>query len=138
MKNGWKWLIVFGAVFILTFIIALLFFGGLGFGRMPMMGFRGYSTLNGFNMTGGVWMMFLWIIPITLIGLVILAVVASLQRSDNSSSQTQIQACAHCGKLVQSDWKVCPYCGKKIKKIWHASAQSGWPMELYNEIWLRI
>jgi hypothetical protein len=114
MKNAWKWLIVFGVVFIVTLIVALLFFSGSGFGRIPMMGFRGYSTINGFNMTGGFWMMFMLIIPITLVGLAIFGVVALLQRSGNSFTQTKMHACAHCGKPVQSDWKACPYCGKKI------------------------
>ena len=115
MKNGWKWLIIFGVVFVVTLIIALLFFSELGFRRIPMMSFRGYSTVNGFPMTGGFWMIFILIVPMTLIGLAIFAALALLQRTGNSFSQTQMHPCAHCGKLVRSDWKVCPYCGKKIK-----------------------
>ena len=53
MKNVWKWLIVFGAVFVAVLIIALLIFTGSRFGRMPMMGIRGYSTINGLNVIGG-------------------------------------------------------------------------------------
>jgi hypothetical protein len=114
MKNSWKWLIVFSVVLFAVLILALLLFTGSGFGWMPMMGYRGFLTNNGFSRIGGFMMMIAFLfIPIVLIGLVVLAVVAFLQRPANN--QPQMQVCAHCGKPIQADWKVCPYCGKKIK-----------------------
>ena len=117
MKNGWKWFIVFGAVFIVVLIIGVLIFTGSGFGRMPMMGIRGYSTINGFNVIGGFMMIVMLFIPVVLIGLAIFGVIALLQRSGNGNTlpQLQMHACAHCGKPIQADWKVCPHCGTKVK-----------------------
>jgi ribosomal protein L32 len=115
MKNTWKWLLVFGVVFIVVLILALLIFSGSRFGWMPMMGIRGYSTINGFNVIGGFMMIFMLFIPVVLIGLAVFGVVALMHRSGNTLPQPQMSACANCGKPIQAGWKVCPHCGKTIK-----------------------
>jgi ribosomal protein L32 len=116
MKNTWKWLLVFGVVFIVVLILALLIFSGSRFGWMPMMGNRGYLTNNGFSMIGGFMMMIAFLfIPVVLIGLAVFGVVALMHRSGNTLPQPQMSACANCGKPIQAGWKVCPHCGKTIK-----------------------
>jgi heme/copper-type cytochrome/quinol oxidase subunit 2 len=115
MKNVWKWSIVFGVAFLVVLILALLFSIRSGFSWMPMMGNRGYSTINSFSLIGGFVMMIAFLfIPVVLIGLAVFRVVVLLQRSRNTLPQPQLHACAHCGKPIQADWKVCPYCGKNI------------------------
>ncbi|MDP2964626.1 MAG: zinc ribbon domain-containing protein [Pelolinea sp.] len=117
MKNSWKWLIVFGVVFIAVLFIALLIFPGSGYGWMPMMGNRGFSNINGFGVIGGIVMMLAFLfIPVVLIGLAVFGVVVLMQRSRNIMPQPQSQSlsCSHCGKPIQADWKVCPHCGNKI------------------------
>lgn len=119
MKNAWKWLIFFAFVFVVALIIALLFsFGSgssYGYGWMPMMGNRGYSNFNGFGLIGGVMMLFMLLIPLSLIGLVVFGVIALLQRSGNIPAQSQLPACSKCGNPLQTGWNVCPNCGTKVK-----------------------
>lgn len=114
MKNGWKWLILFGVVFLAVFILALLIFSGPGYGWMPMMGNRGFSTFNGIGVIGGIMMLAMLFIPVVLIGLAILGVVMLFERSRSPLSQSQPLLCSNCGKPIKADWKVCPHCGNKL------------------------
>jgi hypothetical protein len=118
MKNSWKWVILFGVVFMAVFIFAMLFSFGSGFGWMPMManrGFSGFSGFNGFGVIGVIMMLFMMVIPLAFIGLTVLGVVYLVDRSRYVSRQTKLDVCRKCGEELQDDWKVCPQCGKKVK-----------------------
>jgi hypothetical protein len=110
--------LLFGAVFMAVFVLALLFSFGSGYGWMSMMGnrgFSGYSGFNGFGVIGVIMMIFMMLIPLALIGLAIFGVVYLVDRSRNGPRQAKLDACKKCGEELQEDWKVCPQCGKKVK-----------------------
>jgi hypothetical protein len=115
MKNGWKWVILFGVVFMVVFVFALLFSFGSGYGFGPMMGNRGFSGFNGFRVIGVIMMLFMMAIPLGLIGLAVFGVVYLVDRSRNTAPQSKLAACRKCDKELQDDWKVCPNCGTKVK-----------------------
>ena len=119
MKGLWKWAVLFAAVFILAFLVAIPLFGGSGYGMMPMMygGYNGFHMLGGFGFPGG-WLMMLgmFLIPLAFIGVLVLGGVALVVGLNKSQAPTQVivRTCAYCGKVLQADWANCPYCGEKV------------------------
>ena len=119
MKGFWKWAVLFAAVFILAFLVAIPLFGGFGYGMMPMMygGYNGFQMLGGFGFPGGWLMMFgMFLIPLAFIGVLVLGGVALVVGLNKSQAPTQVtvRTCTHCGKVLQADWANCPYCGEKV------------------------
>jgi uncharacterized membrane protein len=82
---------------------------GSGFAHPMMYGF-------GFFPFG----MFMWIIPLAILGLAIYGFIALIRRRPTGAPAAEVapaaptQSCANCGKPAQSDWKTCPYCGNSL------------------------
>jgi len=126
MKNIWKWILLFVAVFLVTLFISLPVLGrvmGNSFGigmRSMMPRFFGWSApmnshMFGFGMFGGgLFMLGRLLIPLLLVALVVLGVLALVRRpgSVNAVPANAIP-CPHCGKQIQNNWLACPYCGEK-------------------------
>jgi hypothetical protein len=119
MKGFWKWAVLFAAVFIIAWLVAMPLFGGFRYRMMPMMGggTNGFHMFGGFGFPGGWLMMFgMLLIPLAFIGVLVLggaAAVAGLTRLQ-SPTQVAVRTCKHCGKVNQMDWANCPYCGEKV------------------------
>ncbi|MBI5352740.1 MAG: hypothetical protein HZB50_08905 [Chloroflexi bacterium] len=112
-------------------IIALLFqFGGgmmSGWG-LGNYGYHGWGMMRSGGMMGG-WlgMAFMWLVPISVITLIVLGVSALVQNSvvlgvsalvQNSGKSTPPSpqtSCPNCAKSVQADWQTCPYCSTALK-----------------------
>jgi hypothetical protein len=84
--------------------------GGYG----GMMG--GYNAMHPFGWGG---MLLGWLIPVSVIVLLIVGAVALVNSVNKSGKPTLPPAapsrtCPNCGKPAQFDWNTCPYCGQKL------------------------
>jgi len=118
-KFPWIAVVIFSVVLLLVILagVALLGVWGYGsYGRIGpgmmgpgMMGGWGYGPLGWFGM------MFMWLIPVSLIVLVALGVVWLVRAVDNSGvPPSPARACPNCGRTAQVDWRTCPYCGQVL------------------------
>ncbi len=63
---------------------------------------------------------FMWIIPLAVLGLAIYGFIALLKRRPASTAPAEVTpavptpSCSNCGKPAQGDWKTCPYCGHSL------------------------
>lgn len=107
-KVNWLWLVIIGLIALL-----LLFSAGMlsGWGMMGsgMMGRWGYSTF------GWLGTIFMWLIPVGLMGLTLIGIVWLVQNLGGPTPPTSGRVCPNCGKGVQADWQNCPYCGTSLK-----------------------
>ena len=124
MKNGWKWLLLGGGVFILVFGLALPFVGGMNWANCGRLGYGGFGP----GMMGGGYPMmgfgFLAMLGMVVVPLAVLALgvvgIAALLRSGNTSTAPvapaapAVPACTNCGQVVQTGWVACPHCGQKL------------------------
>ncbi len=106
---------------IVAILAALFLFGGgmmsgwsnRGWGMMGgpggMMGGWGYSPF------GWIGMAFMWLIPISVIALIVLGVTALARNAGNPTPPVSQSPCQNCGKGTQADWQNCPYCGTSLK-----------------------
>jgi len=121
MKGLWKWVALFAAVFVLALLAAIpLFFGGFGYGMMPMMygGYNGFHLFSGFGFPGGwimIMMLGMFLIPLAFIGVLVVGGVALVKgvSKPQAPNQVTVRTCTYCGKVLQEDWANCPYCGEK-------------------------
>jgi hypothetical protein len=123
MRNAWKWGLGVLGVALVSFLIAMPFFGGfgrMGFGCGPynMMG-RGMGwepgMMGGWGLFGGFTMLFMLLIPLGFIALLVAGGVVLVRTL--STPRTAVPAsttCPNCGRLSQADWTTCPYCGKAL------------------------
>lgn len=107
-KVNWTMVIVFSIVVLLAFIVGAGMLGGWGMMGPGMMGRWGYSPFM------GVGMIFMWLIPVSLIVLTVLAIVW-LARSLGGFNPPSGRTCPNCGRGVQADWQHCPYCGTALQ-----------------------
>ena len=117
MRNLWKWVLGVLTVALVTFLNATSFMGRFGCGRFGMMG-RGIGwgpMMGGWGMFGGLMMLGMLIIPLTVIALLVAGGVA-LVRGLNTPKAAALSnsVCSNCGRPTQSDWTTCPYCGKAL------------------------
>ncbi len=120
MNKVTGWVVGIAAV-----LFALFLFGG----GMMMGGWgnRGYGMMSGYGMMGnwghpllgwfgmGLGMLFMWIVPLGVIGLIVYGAVVLTRNTENRAPSTPLAPCPHCGKGTQADWKNCPYCGSVLK-----------------------
>ena len=121
MKSTTAWVVAI--VLILVILLALpglLRFAGLGWyggmmgGRGMMGGYYGYFPL------GFLGMGLMLLVPVALLALVVVSVVALMNRLPRTHSPSShpaaasSRACPNCSKLAQSDWNTCPYCGTSL------------------------
>ena len=78
---------------------------------------------------GGFAMLGMWLIPLTIVGLLVagaIASIVSLSRPRNPAPPAvytppvttltpPAQNCPNCGRAVESDWVACPHCGAPLK-----------------------
>lgn len=103
-------------------VIVLLFLFGAG---MMSNGWshRGWGMMGGSGMMGGwgyspfgwIGMAFMWLIPVGVIALIIVAVAPLMRNNGNSTQIISPTPCPHCEKGTQADWQNCPYCGTALK-----------------------
>ena len=109
MRNT-KWLlaaIVGGIVLLLLFIAGM--FSGWSMMRSEMVGRWGYSPF------GWIVMIFMWLIPISLIALAVLGIVWLIWSAGGFNSSVTDHVCPNCRKRVQTDFQNCPYCETSLK-----------------------
>lgn len=119
MRNFWKWVLGVIAVALVTFLFSMLFFGGFGqggfgYGGYGMMG-RGMGMMAGWSIFGGLMMLGMLLIPLTVIALLVaggVALVSGLNKPNAAALSNS--ACSNCDRPTQSDWTTCPYCGKAL------------------------
>jgi hypothetical protein len=141
MKNLWKWILGFVAVFVAAFFVAMPFFmrGVSGFGMMRGVA-RGGHMVGGFG--GGFFVfgrMFFPLLVLAALGFGIYYLVKRSNRStpapvaavatepiaavpvvENTADAAEtvetpvLKTCAHCGGQLQYNWVSCPFCGEKI------------------------
>jgi hypothetical protein len=126
MSKGLQWTIGISVVLIVVAIISSIAFpffaqrlgwtGGYGYGMMgPGHMFGGGPMMGGFGMP--FFGIFMFLAPLLFVGLIVLGavwLVRSLATPSAPQPPVVTAVCAHCGKLLQSGWKVCPYCGEKV------------------------
>ena len=121
MRKAIGWILAIVAVLLLALPVLWMISGMWGYGGMMggygMMG-RGYGFYNPLGWLG---MALMWLVPVGIIVLLVVGVAAlvnSLLRPSNGSSQTFPPAtgrtCQNCGRSAQADWTTCPYCGQKL------------------------
>ena len=132
MRKLWKWILGVGAGLLVVLLVGASFarrFLWMSSGNMtgqtgvPMGG--GFSDGCGgvfggpmfgmWNMGGGLMMLGMFIVPLLLVGLIVVAAVLIMRGSQPVVVQAHPVAilCGSCGKAVQENWVVCPYCGEK-------------------------
>ena len=123
MRNAWKWSLGVLAVALVTFLIAMPFFGGLGRGGFGCGGFNlmgrgmgwGPGMMGGWGMFGCIGMLIMLLIPLGFIALLIAGVVVLVRSLNTPRAVVPYRsACPSCGRPVQGDWTTCPYCGKPV------------------------
>jgi hypothetical protein len=123
MKNGWKWLMLGGGAFILVFLLALPFVGGLNWANCGRLGYGGFGPGmmgGGYSMMGFGFlpMVGMVLVPLALVTLGVVGVVALLRSGRPTPSMARktsaVSACANCGQAVQTGWVACPHCGQKV------------------------
>ncbi len=146
MSNFWKWIV---GIVILLFVITGLMVGShlllaglnpadagervIGFRAPGMMGDYGFSGTGmmdtyglsncgyGGRMHGGGTMLFGWLGPLLVVGLIIYGAywLGSRRSTKGVSPATIIEpvvlrTCPRCGNQVQVGWNNCAHCGKKL------------------------
>ena len=109
MRNT-KWLLTViagGIVLLLLFIAGM--FSGWSMMRSGMIDRWGYSPF------GWIVMIFMWLIPISLIALAVLGIVWLICSAVGFNSPATDRVCPNCGKRVQTDLQNCPYCETSLK-----------------------
>ncbi len=106
-KVNWTVVILVGVVVLLLLTLGGGLLGGMmGYGGYP---YGGWGMMVPW-MLGG--MFFMWLVPLALIGLLVLAVIWAVNALGGGSGRgASSRTCPNCGKSVQTDWKNCPYCG---------------------------
>lgn len=117
MRNLWKWVLGVLGIALVTLLFSMLFFGGFGrggfgYGGYGMMG-RGMGMMACWPIFGGLMMLGMLLIPLTLFALLVAGGVV-LVRGLNAPKAAALSnsACPNCGRPTQSDWTNCPYCGR--------------------------
>jgi len=113
-KSNWSVVAVFGIVVLVAFVVGASLLGGWGSRAWGMSG-PGMMGGWGFGAFGWIGMLFMWLIPLAVIGLIVLGV-AGLVRSVGGGSNpvAPARACPSCGRAVQADWRNCPHCGAAL------------------------
>jgi len=117
-KIIWGIVIVLGLA-VLFFLPSLLmgrFWLGNNLGIMGpgMMGSYGFVRPLGFFGMG-----LMWLVPLSIVVLVVLGIVALFRSLTNGNRQTvgtnpPGRTCQSCGKPAQVDWSTCPYCSNPL------------------------
>lgn len=124
MSRALQWILGIAAVVLVAAIVFSavwpLFAGRAGWGGNY--GWMGPGHMFGGGMMGGYGFglpvfgfgILLW--PLLFIGLPVLGVVWLVRSVAGSGAQSPgaTVACAHCGRALQTGWKVCPYCGERV------------------------
>jgi hypothetical protein len=98
-----------GAVALLVFVVgAILLGGGRGYGMM------GPGMMWGFAPFGWMGMIFMWLVPLTFLGLLAAGIVWLVRTlSGSGQGYPGARTCPN-GHAVQAGWQVCPYCGAEL------------------------
>ena len=119
-KINWTAIVVFVIVILLVFLVGVSLLGGWGYngwggigpGMMGpgMMGGWGYSPL------GWIGMIFMWLIPVSLVVLVVSGIVWLVRTVGGVSGSTlsATRTCPNCGRAAKAEWHSCPYCGQGL------------------------
>ena len=123
-KVNWTAVAVFCIIVLLAFMVGLSLFGGWRYGGWGMMGTRvmgpGMMGRWGFSPFGWIGMVLMWLIPISLVILVVAGVVWLVRAitSGGTAPETGVtpagRSCPSCGRAAQVDWQNCPYCGQSL------------------------
>jgi hypothetical protein len=118
-KINWTAVVVFSVAVLLVFLVGVSLLGGWGYsgwGRMgPGMIGPGMMGRWGFGPFGWIGMIFMWLIPVSLVVLVVLGI-AWLVRAIGGAAESPSPArtCPNCGRAAQADWRTCPFCGQAL------------------------
>src|SRR4030066_1670370 len=119
-KINWTAIVVFVIVMLLVFLVGVSLLGGWGYngwggigpGMMGpgMMGGWGYSPL------GWIGMIFMWLIPVSLVVLVVSGIVWLVRTVGGVSGSTlsATRTCPNCGRAAKAEWHSCPFCGQGL------------------------
>lgn len=117
MKRVNWWIVGIVAILAVLFLFGGgMMWGNRGYGMMGapgMMGNWGYSPFGWLGM--GLGMIFMWLIPIGILGLIVFGIVVLMRNNGNTLQSASLTPCPHCGKGTQADWQNCPYCGTTLK-----------------------
>ncbi len=113
-RINWTAVAVFAIVALLVFLVGASLLGGWGYSGWGMMG-PGMMGRWGFGPFGWAGMIFMWLVPISLILLVVLGIVWLVRSiGDGGGLTPPARTCPNCGRSVQVDWRNCPYCGETL------------------------
>ncbi len=112
-STNWTMVAVFGVVVLVVFVVGVNLLGrGQAYSGWGMMG-PGMMGSWGVAPFGWLGALFMWLIPISLIALLVVGVVWLMRAigTGEGGPQRPARTCPSYGREVQSDWVNCPYCG---------------------------
>lgn len=113
-RINWTAVAVFAIVALLVFLVGASLLGGWGYRSWGMMG-PGMMGQWGCGSFGWIGMIFMWLIPLSLLVLVVLGIVWLVRAvGSGGNSASQERSCPTCGRGVQVDWRNCPHCGETL------------------------
>ena len=114
-KVNWTGVVIFSFVVLLVFLVGVSLLGGWGYGGWGMMG-PGMMGGWGFGPFGWIGMIFMWLIPVSLVVVVVFGIVWLVRAIGGVGglSLSATRTCPNCGRTAQADWRTCPYCGQSL------------------------
>ena len=118
MKSKTGWILAIALGLVILFLLPSLLMGRFWMGDYGR--FMGPGMMGGFgylNPLGFFGMGLMWVIPIGILVLLVIGVVALVNRLKNPGSSAPLvsdRKCSNCGKEAQPDWAACPYCGTSL------------------------
>ncbi|OGO27369.1 MAG: hypothetical protein A2Z16_05480 [Chloroflexi bacterium RBG_16_54_18] len=113
-RVNWTVVGIFSIVVLLVFLAGVSLLGGLGYGGWGMMG-PGMMGGWGFSPFGWIGMIFMWLIPISLVVLVGFGIAWLVRAIGNAGRPiAATRPCPNCGRSSQADWRNCPFCGQAL------------------------
>jgi hypothetical protein len=120
-RLSWIAIAVIVLVVLLVFMVGTSLLGGRGWGcsggwgMMEPWMYDGTPGAWGFRSLGWLGMIFMWLVPLGVLGLAVVGIGWLVRELSSKSPAVVESVCPSCGRDVHADWLNCPICGSALK-----------------------